>query len=46
MSQDDEVTRVKARIKALAERTVERGYTEAEAMPQPRWWSGCSSATR
>ncbi len=32
MSQQDELARVKARIKALAERTVERGCTEAEAM--------------
>ena len=32
MSQQDELARVKARIKALAERTVERGCTEAEAI--------------
>ena len=32
MSQKDELARVKVRIKALAERTVERGCTEAEAM--------------
>ena len=32
MSQQDELARVKVRIKALAERTVERGCTEAEAM--------------
>ena len=32
MRQQDELARVKARIKALAERTVARGCTEAEAM--------------
>ncbi len=32
MSQNDELVRVKARIKALTERTVARGCTEAEAM--------------
>ncbi len=32
MSQNDELARVKARIKALAERTVSRGCTEAEAL--------------
>ena len=32
MSQTTELTRVKARIKALAEKTVSNGCTEAEAM--------------
>ncbi|MBN9560507.1 MAG: DUF2786 domain-containing protein [Alphaproteobacteria bacterium] len=32
MSQNDELTRVKTRIKALTEKTVARGCTEAEAM--------------
>ena len=32
MSQQDELARVKVRIKALVERTVDRGCTDAEAM--------------
>jgi hypothetical protein len=32
LSQNDELARVKARIKALTERTIDRGCTEAEAM--------------
>jgi hypothetical protein len=46
MSQATELSRVKARIRALAEKNTSNGCTEAEALSAAEMVAACSSATR